>query len=141
MAEQLAPNLDIVRDGGSDKPTETTLNPRAILGDNLPVSQQNQAQPVKKATPLVAATENARSQPVVAEEVADTAALTTERLVLKILFGGSSFSIQAAMLESRRAKVRKNKRKRETPEKIMLDHARSVIGNPDQNTATAKKAA
>lgn len=143
MADQLASNLDTVRVDGSEKPSETPLHPRTILGDNLPANQAQQAQTAKKTTPVVSAASTPLEFPTIAANDNGDAseALTVERLVLRALFGGSSFSFQAQMLKSRRQRAQKGSRRRKSPNEIMLEHARSVIGNPDQDPATAKKAA
>lgn len=141
MVDQLASSPEQNIDSASAKPQEAPANARAILGDNLPANQTRQAQPVKKTTPIVLSTETAKTYPVAPKALADTDVIPIERLVLRALFGGSSFSFQAAMLKGRRARAKRSFRQRQTPEEIMLNHARSVIGNPDQNTVTPKKAA
>lgn len=144
MADQLAPNLDTVQTDSAEKPRETTLHPRTILGDNLPANQAQQAQTAKKNTPVVVPTSTPPLElpTIAANDNSDTTeTLTVQRLLLRALFGGSSFSFQAQMLKSRRQRAQKGSRRRKSPNEIMLEHARSVIGNPDQNPATAKKAA
>lgn len=141
MTEQLSPNLDTGNDGGINKPQEASLHPRSILGDNLPANQRSQTQPVKKTPQVVIPAEPTKVERVEAMDDVNTETLTVQRLLLRALFGGSSFSFQAAMLRNRRLRAKRASRRRQTPDEIMLAHARSVIGNPDQNTEAPKKAA
>lgn len=142
MPDQLSTSPDLNTDAGMSTPQESPISPRKILGDNLPQSQQNQAQTTKKVLSTTAVNDNALPLASVATEYvkeAETVALI-DRLFLKALFGGSSFSFQAAVLEKRRRRAGKIKG-RKTPQQVMLEHARSVIGNPDQNTVSKAKAA
>ncbi len=140
MAEQLAPNLDIGNDGGINKPQEASLHPRSILGDNLPANQTKQAQPLRNVTPTTIAASQAvvlENQP--ANDDGGTDDRNIQRIFLKLLFGGSSFSIQAEMLKKRRLRAKKHTRK--TAEQIMHEGAFKILGNPDQVTTSIKKAA
>ncbi len=142
MPDQLSPSPDVNKDAGMSTPQESPISPRKILGNNLPQAKQNQTQATKKTLPAITANDNTNPlAPVETEYVkeVETVALI-DRLFLKALFGGSTFSFQAAVLEKRRQRASKTK-VRKTPQEVMLEHARSVIGNPDQNTSPKAKAA
>ncbi len=142
MPDQLSPSPDLNPDNGINAPQESPVSARKILGDNLPQKQQTQTQATKKVLPTIAANDNALPLTLGDTDYvqeAKTIALI-DRLFLKALIGGTSFSIQAAVLEKRRQLARKTK-SRKTPQEVMLEHARSVIGNPDQNTPPKAKAA
>lgn len=141
MSDQLASNLDISPDTGVAKPAEAPLHPRGILGDALPQPPQNknQKQPVKVpvvSTPI----ETKIAQAPAANDNAAEDTLVV-RLVLKVLFGGSAWSLQAQLLQKRRNQLRRNRRKRQTPEQIMLEHSRKVLGQPDQQPPAVAKVA
>lgn len=142
MPDQLSPSPDINSNEGANTPQESPISPRKILGDNLPQARQGQAQTTKKKPQAIVANDNASpTRPIESdyEEAVKTVAFI-DRLFLKALLGGSSVSIQAAVLEKRRLRAGKVKT-RKTPQEVMLEHARSVIGNPDQNTPPKAQAA
>ncbi len=138
--DQLASSPEQNIDSGTAKPQEAPVNARAILGDNLPANQTKQAQPPRKATPTtIAASQTVVLENQPANDDGGADARNIQRIFLKLLFGGSSFSIQAEMLKKRRLRAKKHTRK--TAEQIMHEGAFKILGNPDQVTMPIKKAA